>query len=297
MQQDTVQNKKSIRVPDLPFEIHRDQSQNITYCSSNPPPFLSTTDRLVSVKNNSDPNHLRSSLYSSPSSEFTLQSCAIPFSIIATPFNEKGCLEFTGGADACPSCRSYFNTFSRSENNGFICTICDKKCESHLNYPENLKLSSFEVILSSAGQGAKPQFLWQEDRLIDLEYPPIRNLMTPLFAFMFDMSSPLIYAMIESIVEIIKNENFQTLYQHIGFFVINNGVTTFGLQNGNPVKFKMPGNLPFISQKCVIPTANLDAVAQILSEIKKINEKMPPTAETLINTIKHVLSNYKLLLI
>lgn len=291
MQQDTVQNKKSIRVPDLPIEIYKDQAKNITYSTSNPPPFLSTTDRLVSEKDNSDPNYLRSTMYTSPSSEFTLESCAMPFSIIANPFNEKGCLEFTGGADICTGCRSYFNCFSRRENAAFVCSICGKKCESHLNYPENLKLSSFEYIVSPFMEGKPPQSANQEGQPIDLEYPVIRKLMDPVFVFIFDMRSlPLVEAILDLVVEVAKNENFQMLYQNIGFFVINNGVTAFGISLGKPVRYRMPVELPFISQKCIVPTANLDAICKILQEIRKITERAAPEANTIINTIKHISS-------
>ncbi|ELA41598.1 uncharacterized protein VICG_01346 [Vittaforma corneae ATCC 50505] len=291
MQQNPVQNKKSIRVPDLPIEIYKDQTQNTTYSTSNPPPFLSTTDRLVSEKNNSDPSYLRSTMYTSPSSEFTLESCAMPFSIIANPFNEKGCLNFTSGSDICTGCRSYFNCFTRRDNTAFICNICERKNDSHTNYPENLKLSSFEYIISSFVERKPPHVANQEGQPIGLDYPVIRKLIDPVFVFMFDMCSlPLVEAILDSIVEIVQNENFQILYQNIGFFVINNGITTFGANLGKPVKYRMPADLPFISQKCTVPTKDLDVIIKILQEVRKINERAVPEANTIISTIKHISS-------
>lgn len=291
MQQDSSQNKKSIKVPDLSLEIFKDQSQTITYSTANPPPFLSTTKRIVSEKDNSDPSFLRSSMYTSPSSEFTLESCSMPFSIIANPFNDNGSIQFSGGADLCSGCASYFNSFTKRDSNSFICNICDIRNESHLNYPENLTFGSFEYMAYPCVLNPNSKLLKYDGQITTIEYPAPKQLLTPIFLVLIDLSYlPLVESALDALLDILKDENFQTLYQHIGIFVLNNDVTSFGIKMGEPVRFKMPGDLPFISQKCIISTKNIAEIEKIIFDIKKIKDRAPPSTLSLINLINNVSS-------
>jgi len=287
MLQDPVQNKKSIRVPDLPLEIYKDQAQGVATSTSNPPPCLSTTEHPALEKENNGPSYIRSTMYTTPASEFALESCAMPFSIVATPFSEKGCIQFTCGYDTCAGCRSYFNHFTQRDQAGVICNICGQKSTAPLNYPENLGLAHFEYVVSASAEKSHCS-LQQTD---EPEYPPVKTLLSPIFVFMFDLgSAQLVYSMLDTVMEIVQNENFQVLYQNIGFFVINSGITAFNVVNGRLVRCRMPGEQPFISKRCVVPTKCTDLIASILDEIRKIQERTPPDAETVLSTLRHVSS-------
>lgn len=290
MQQDAVQNRRNIRVPDLPAEVYKDQAQRIDGSPSTHSSFLSTTERIINPKEVCDPSYIRSTMYTSPASEFALESCALPFAIIATPFSTKGAVQLTSGFDTCVGCRSYFNHFTQRQQNAVICNICGQKTTEPLNYPENLALGSFEYVLSPTVSG-KHSSTPQLNQQTDFDYPPLKTLLTPTFAFIFDLSSPqLVHLILDTILEVVEDENFQILYQNVGFFVINNGITTFTVSGNRPVKHIMPGEQPFISNKCAVPTKNIDVICTIIDEIRKIGERAPPNAVTILNTIQNISS-------
>ncbi|KAM0680086.1 COPII coat Sec23p-Sfb3p heterodimer component [Glugoides intestinalis] len=289
MQQNALNKKKSIRMPDLPEELFKDQALNITYSTSNPPPFLSTTERLVNENGNSDPNYLRSTMYTSPMSEFTLDACNLPFSLLLTPFNEKGYIESTDGVDICPDCRTIFNGFTKKDDMNFVCNICDKKVSSTLKNLQNLKRASFEVVISPLAQGPLIKPISENELDLEIDCPAPKKLLKPLIVFMLDLCSmPLVEALFESLPAIINDPNFQILYENIGFFIINNGLTAFSAQSGELKKYRMPGELPFISQRLMIPSNNTEVVFKILEEIRKLSDRIPPNANTIINTIKSI---------
>lgn len=289
MQSNALNNKKSVRTPDLPEELFKDQALNITYSTSNPPPFLSTTERLVNENGNSDPNYLRSTMYTSPSSEFTLDACHLPFSLLLTPFNEKGYIESTSGIDTCPDCRTVCNGFTKKDGNNLVCNICDKKMGFSLKNIQNLNRASFEFIISPLVEGPLIKHVGENGLDLEIDCPAPKKLLKPLIIFMLDLCSmPLVEALFESLHAIISDANFQTLYENIGFFVINNGVTAFAAHSGILHKYKMPGELPFISQRLVIPTSNTETIFKVLEEIRRMSDRIPPDANTIINTIKSV---------
>lgn len=291
MQQDQTQNKKALGVPDLPHEILRDQMQNITYCTSNTPPFYSTTERLVVEKDNTDPNFLRSTMYIAPSSEFTFESCGLPFSILATPFNEKGTIDQIDGIDMCSICRSYFNCFTKTNNSEIICNICEKKNEQIINYPENLKKSSFECLISSKVEGESKQKITTIQNFEDIEYPTTKDLLKPCCIFMFDMCSlPLVKHSIDAITDLINDENFQLLYENVGFFILNGGLTTYTVNSGEVVKYRLFDKLPFISKNYLISSKDTQSIMKILNEIVASKERQPLESHLLLDSIKYISS-------
>lgn len=291
MQKDKAQAKKSIKTPDLPAELYKDQNQNIPYITSNPPPFLSTTERIVTEKNNSDPNFLRSTMYVVPSSEYTLESCAVPLAIIATPFNDRGVYNLSNGADSCKSCRSYFNCFTVNDSGSYICNICQQSNKTHLKYQENLQYSSFETSSPFLTSSA-PKFKAKTKDIFDeLIYPQVSLIHKPTFVFMFDLASAsLVSDSLEIILSLVQNENFQLLYENVSFMVLNGGITSFSCLNGKLKVIKMVGGIPFITPNNLVKTADFKSISKIIDEIKKIRDRAAPSTRSLMESIKHISS-------
>lgn len=290
MQESIAQKKKSIRVPDLPKELFNDQNLDSTYLSSNPPPFFSTTERIVAEKDNTDPNFLRSTMYTFPTSEYSLECISLPLSLVATPFNERGFLEYSAGIDTCVECRSIYNNFTKSENGSFICNICNKSSSTLPKFIENLSFSSFETVLSET-QNLGKKALGLDPSKQNIDYPFIKELLKPSFFFMFDLSSYLIVEKaVQYIAEIVRDENFQLLYENIGFFILNNGITVFSIKNGSLYCHKIKENSSFVSPKCVIKSSDIDIIDQILKEVLACPDRLPPDHKSIVSAIKSVSS-------
>lgn len=288
MQESLAQKKKSIRVPDLPKELFKDQNLDTTYLTSNTPPFYSTTERITMEKDNTDPNFLRSTMYTIPTSEFSLECIALPLSIIATPFSDKGTLEFASGIDSCLECRTIFNNFTKTENTSYTCNICGKSTSFLPKFIENLSFSSFEVILSEATSLNKKATGYDSENQA-IEYPFVKELLKPTFFFMFDMSSfLLVEKAVEFVQEIVKNENFQLLFENVGFFILNNGITAFSVKKDSICCHKFKENSSFISPKCVIKSKELNSISLILKEILMNTERTAPDHKSITNAIKSV---------
>lgn len=290
MQRDKVQAKKSIKAPDLPAELHKDQVQGMPYITSSPPPFVSATERIVIEKNNSDPNFLRSTMYVVPSSEYTLESCGVPLAIIATPFSDKGVYNLSSGADFCKSCRSYFNCFTVRDSGSYKCNICQQSCKSHLNHHDNLQFSSFETCFPLQAS-CTPKFNPRTGDLgSELIYPQINMVQKPAFVFMLDLASASLASLsLEVISRLVHNENFQLLYENMCFIVMN-GFTTFSLHSGRLRVMKLMGELPFITPKSLIRTTDSASVSKIIEEIRRIKDRASPSTKSLVDSIKHISS-------
>lgn len=290
MQESTAQKKKSIRVPDLPTELFKDQSQDITYLTSNTPPFYSTTERLVTEKSNTDPNFLRSTMYTIPASEFSLECLSLPLSIISTPFSDRGTVEFAAGFDSCIECRTIFNVFTKTENSSYSCNICGKKTSTLPRYIENLGFSSFETVIAGTPVITKKTLGTDPTNQV-IDYPFVKELVKPAFFFMFDLSSfLLVERAIVAILQIIKDENFQVLYENVGFFILNNGITAFSIKDGNIVRFRYKGESSFISPKTIIKSDDLDSISKILQEIMECPERQAPDHKSIVSSIKSIAS-------
>lgn len=287
MQESAAQKRKSIIVPDLPTELFRNQNQDVTYLSSNVPPFYSTTERIVTEKDNTDPNFLRATMYAMPTSEFSLECLSLPLSIIATPFSDKGSLEFVSGIDSCTECRSIFNTFTKNENSSYSCNICGKNSRILPRYIENLGMSSFEVALPNTVKKAIGTDLTNPS----FDYPFVKEPIKPAFFFMFDLSS---YMLIESAIKyirtVIRDENFQILYENVGFFILNSGITVFSAKNYKIMRYKLKGDLSFISPKCVISSSDFESIDLILNEILACPDRTAPDHKGIVNSIKSISS-------
>lgn len=286
-------SKKNINPPCLPSELFKDQSVKEKYISSNIPPFFSTTERIVAEIGNSDPNFLRSTMYTVPSSEFTLENCNIPFGLTLTPFSDKGFYTTSSGIDSCSFCRSYLNYFTKLDKDFYICNICENKSllNSHpIKCIETLSLSSFEVEQIQTNDRL-PSF---SDAVADnqriLLYPQIANLSSPSFFFVFDNDSfGLVSNVLETILTITEDPNFRLLFNHVGFFILNDGITSFTTSGDKLRQIKLPSDAtPFISSSVLIKTSDSTSIKQILKVVEKTNLSHKCSLRPFFNILKHI---------
>ncbi|KAN0036187.1 hypothetical protein ACTA71_005491 [Dictyostelium dimigraforme] len=96
-----------------------------------PPP--STVQQLVIDQQNASPNFIRSTLYTIPENEDTLNLIHIPFAIHVQPLAYNGIsgevpvIRTPGGPVQCKRCHSYINPFNPFTNGGkyFTCRFCE----------------------------------------------------------------------------------------------------------------------------------------------------------------------------
>ncbi|KAN0026908.1 hypothetical protein ACTFIU_009584 [Dictyostelium citrinum] len=96
-----------------------------------PPP--STVQQLVIDQQNASPNFIRSTLYTIPENEDTLNLIHIPFAIHVQPLAYNGIagevpvIRTPGGPVQCKRCHSYINPFNAFTNGGkyFTCRFCE----------------------------------------------------------------------------------------------------------------------------------------------------------------------------
>jgi len=288
-------NRKQIKAPDLPEEIYNDQNKTIGYSTSNPPPFLSTTERIVSEAKNSDPNFMRSTMYTFPTSEYTLEACGLPLSLIFTPFNDKGVFNLISELDYCKFCRSCVNCFTAINNNGsFTCNICQKLNDSPIKNKENIHFSSLEALLpmplTESPKFKNPgQNNSAEEASSELFYPQVNFVNKPVFIFMFDMMSPnLVASSLEIIENLTRDKNFQFLYEKVGFLVMNGGIMTFCCSNGHVKKIRMPCEVPFISPRILFDSSDSHSISQIIDEIKKFKERKTMECNVFVDCVRHI---------
>lgn len=267
MNEAEVQQKRQVKVPDLPAELFKDQYKHTTYTTSFVPPFLCTTESIVTEKYNSDPNLLRSTMYILPGSEFYLISCDVPFALVATPFSNKGFYNEVEGLDRCTQCRTYFNCFTSVEDSSYICNICDKKNSQNFQFSNNLGYSSTEYLASASSK-----------------------LERPAFTFVFDFSFSWCHDIADTVLSICANEDFQLLYENVIFIVINEGISLFTSNTGEITHIRILGDgIPYISSNVIIKSTDHDSIKKIIEKIKseKVNRKFKEM-QYLLDVLKEI---------
>jgi protein transport protein SEC24 len=249
MNQNEAQQKNNVKVPDLPNELLKDQYKHNAYLTSAVPPFLSTTECLVTEDTNSDPNFIRSTMYTIPTSEYSLEVTGIPLVLLLSPFSNKGAYNCVSEIETCKFCRSFYNCFTKKENSTAVCNICNKKAESVFSF-DNMQYPSVEYTKTeySSALGSKPSF-----------------------AFVFDMNSiNLIDQVLDTVLNICKDENFRFLYENVCFIVIDSGITLFENKNKKICIVKILSEIPYISQDILIKTGDEQAIESIIRYIKSL---------------------------
>ncbi|KAI5168388.1 protein transport protein SEC24 [Pancytospora epiphaga] len=229
----------------LAEELFVDQSKYDRYSTDIVPPFMSTTESLVTEQNNTDPYFIRSTFYVLPHSEYTLESTGIPLALVASPLADRGSYTEVPGFDRCTHCRAYFCSLSKYADAAYFCHICEKKSDSPLLYQNNTRYSTMEAPASS-----------QENHL------------SPIFIFAIDLSFPWCNALLDSILSICQDEDFSFLYENVSFVVLNRGVTMF-TKKPKFTTVRMPASaVPYIPSSMAIKTTDSESIKRIIAEIK-----------------------------
>lgn len=284
----TENPKKQIKVPDLPEEFAKDQFRYGVHTTSTVPPFLSTTETIVTEQYNTDPNMMRSTFYVYPSSEYALECSGLPMALVATPFSERGsCNEVSKidvKTDRCYFCRTYFCCFTIKSDNSYICHMCNNKNNiinpNSTEIPENLRYSSMEAVIDDSSLNSP--------RNLSRFSSNNNYLMPPVFIFIFDFSFPKCIDFLESIFDLCDNEDFNMLYKKVIFITINDGISLYSINksgsiddanntsnnntnaNGDIVKIRILGHeMPNISRSIAIDISEINIIRKILDDIKK----------------------------
>jgi len=256
--------KRNLNVPDLPAELYKDQYKYRTYNTNNTPPFLATTEAIVTELHNSDPNLLRSTLYTLPQSEYSLSTCGIPFSLIASPFCGKAMYAEAPHVTQCGFCRSYYNCFTKKSGTANVCNICRKESDIIIKSEESLHSSSIECTRSGS-EGAKPNSESAKETAESGKHP--ERAQRPVFMFILDGKFCYLKEAISEVKEICRNENFQYLYESVIFVALNREVMLFKTCKGSMTKVKMPANPPKIFSDVCVKTGDTGLISDILDSI------------------------------
>lgn len=248
-----AQQRRNIRVPELPEELQKDQYRNTTYTTSAVPPFLSTTESLVTERFNSDPNLLRSTLYVLPSSEYSLTASEIPFALVATPFSDRGPYEsLPATPPRCPHCRAYFCCFTAAADASYVCNICGKQAAT-----------------TQAGPDAQPiqSVLGYSSMEFTLPDAPGPALLAPVFVFVLDPGFQWFEQLSELLAAVCENEDFRFLYRRVIFILLSEGglCAYAGSSRAGVVRVRMPGEVPpHLSSGVSVDTADSAVIRKIL---------------------------------
>ena len=126
---------------------------NVIFATTIPaevPPLVTTikpSETIVQDGGCARPQHLRSTIYSVPSTEETLKQTGVPFGIVINPFDESELRDETGSQTTmipitaseivrCNRCQAYMSPFMRFTDGGrrFQCAICHHVSEVSPSY-------------------------------------------------------------------------------------------------------------------------------------------------------------------
>ncbi|KAI5149675.1 protein transport protein SEC24 [Enteropsectra breve] len=256
MQQETNNQRKNIKVPNIAEELYSNQLKYQSYATSMNLPFYSTTNSLVTERKNSDPNLLRSTMYTLPASEYAYDNCSVPLSLVITPFSDKAAYKELETPDFCKECRSYYNCFTRQEGIMYACNICGAKSDILISNTSTLFSSSYE-------------FLY-----------PTHNLSTtvsvkePVFVFIVDSKfSHSDKDLYRNMQQILADENFQLLYKNVIFILVHEHISVFSCKGDKKIiQSKILGEAPEVSAEFFTKSADNAAIQRILEHMQKQTE-------------------------
>ncbi|ORD93282.1 SC24D [Enterospora canceri] len=234
-------------LPDLPDYVRKDQQKHEGYSTDQIPPFLSTTNAIVSEKISSDPNLIRSTMYTVPHTEYALADSSVPFSLVMTPFNDRANVAVVKTVDKCHSCQSYASRTTTLGDNLIRCSICHSQIvvmdKTILNY------ATYDIV--------------------DENQTP----MLPIFAFVVDLSAGILTrSVIAAIKKVATSEDFRTLYKRAVFLVLNGGIVTFSKDETHLSVVKMFGeDAPVFMGSSILDTENTSQIKQAISYIEEMN--------------------------
>lgn len=212
-----MNNKPKIKVPDLSSELYKDQKIFYQFDTSIIPPPLSTTSCFIHETTNSDPHLIRSTMYALPDTVKFFENLNIPLGIVVTPFNFKSdCRRSLQYSIRCINCTSYANIHWKIKNDKVYCNICkypnpiEKICNDYEQLNSVLKYPTYEL-----NNVYEPTYEYKN--MVDSEYFQKILFKHPVFVFVFDTSYTFREENIDEIINVIKNETFQTLYKKVVF--------------------------------------------------------------------------------
>ncbi|KAI4291206.1 protein transport protein SEC24 [Pancytospora philotis] len=241
----SVQQKKQIKVPQIPDELFNDQYKYDVYETQNVPPFLSTTECIVSERYNTDPYFLRSTFYVLPVSEYSLSSTGLPLALVASPFSDCGTFSTVDGLDRCWYCRSYYSCFTKSVDAEYLCNICGMKARG-IKYTDNLRLSTVECVTDAEPALAKP-----------------------VFVLVLDFTLAWAADALGVIEEVLADENFQGMYENVCFVVLNRGITVFSSTPALSVVRVLDSEMPEFGPNIFFKSTDSQSIGRILALIRE----------------------------
>ncbi|EGC34988.1 hypothetical protein DICPUDRAFT_4830, partial [Dictyostelium purpureum] len=191
-----------------------------------PPP--STVQQLIIDQQNASPNFIRSTLYSIPETEDSLNLIHIPFAIHIQPLAFNGVsgeiptVRHPGGPIQCQRCHGYMNPFNPFNNGGkyFTCRLCEFENSVPQEYfsatlPNGLR-TDFEM---------RPELQRGSVDFIKLEANPagVPGYIFVIEVSQFTLNNGIVQNIIDSIKKIL-NEQYDNVPQRIGIITYDTEV-------------------------------------------------------------------------
>ncbi|KAL7348264.1 vesicle coat complex COPII subunit Sec24 [Encephalitozoon intestinalis] len=262
------QRRPKMKIPDFPSELEKDQASFFSFDTSVQPPPLSTTNCFITETTNTDPNLLRSTMYTLPTDTDTFESMEIPFGLVLNPFNQKAMpTELDKSISMkCWQCQSYVNIFTKIEGNTFYCNICNSKNQAKEKISSEVtRYSTIEYV-----DRVKEERITRPEAGNIVSESLFRTTMIdgPAFIFGIDTTaSPLMEHAFKAMKLLINDENFRFLFKKVGVILFSSTVSLIKPSGGMITEVLLSDRLqlPFISPEFLMDSED-DGLMKSLME-------------------------------
>ncbi|KMV66664.1 Sec23 domain-containing protein [Encephalitozoon cuniculi EcunIII-L] len=267
------QRKPKMKIPDFPSELEKDQESFFSFDTSIQPPPLSTTNCFITETTNTDPNLLRSTMYTLPTDTDTFESMEIPFGLVLNPFNQKAmATELDKNISVrCWQCQSYVNIFTRIEGSVFYCNICNSKNQAREGISNEItRYSTIEYVDRTRGGKEEKSEL---GNVVSEGLFRTTVVHGPAFVFGIDITVPtLMDRAFKAIGRLIKDENFQFLFKKIGMVLFSDTVSLIKPSSGVITEVLLPDRfqLPFISPEFLMDVEDEKLMKLLVDYVSRI---------------------------
>ncbi|AFN82612.1 Vesicle coat complex COPII subunit Sec24 [Encephalitozoon romaleae SJ-2008] len=267
------QRRPKMKIPDFPLELEKDQASFFSFDTSIQPPPLSTTNCFITETTNTDPNLLRSTMYTLPTDTDTFESMEIPFGLVLNPFNQKAmATELDKEISVrCWQCQSYVNIFTRIEGTVFYCNICDSKNQVKEGISNEVtRYSTIEYVTRTKNVKVGNAEL---GNMVSENLFRTTIAHGPVFIFGVDTTVPtLMEHAVKAIGYLIKDENFRFLFKKIAVVLFSDAISLIKASGRiiTEVLLSDKLQLPFISPEFLMDVEDNELMDLLIEHTTKM---------------------------
>jgi protein transport protein SEC24 len=291
------QRKPRMSIPDFPTEIEKDQQTFFSFDTAVQPPPLSTTNCLITETTNTDPNLLRATMYTIPTSVGVFDSMNMPFALVLTPFSYKASPAEADSelAVRCLQCQSFVNIFTKTDSEFFYCNICNRKNPRSKSFSDEIfKHSSIEYV---SRKPRRADTTGEVPNLVSQGHFKHQIVPGAIFVFGLDLTVPLLLSQaIQSLEKTIHDEGFKFLYRKIAVLTFTDAMTILRPAEDavSEIFLADTSALPFISPEFLFDLQDgkvMVALTEYLRDLKPSLSSRPPSLADVL-TISASLSKF-----